>query len=74
MFQHLPSQRQLTTSEKAEAQELLALKANKKLVQQHLSKSTGKIITLKDLSNVKGPKQQVNLEEIILRLKSIEGA
>ena len=31
---------------------MLSVKANKKLIQQHMMKSTGKVITLKDIQNV----------------------
>ena len=37
---------------KAEAAALLEMKANKKLVQQQLTQETGKIVLLKDLSNI----------------------
>ena len=52
LFKHLPQQRRLSVEEKKEAARLLDLKANKKLVQHQMSHKTGKVILLKDLSNV----------------------
>ncbi|XP_065905426.1 uncharacterized protein [Dysidea avara] len=46
MYSHLPRQRQLNSTEKDEAKVFLGMKANKKLLQQHLS-SSGKVVTLK---------------------------
>ena len=49
---HLPCQRQLNVDEKNEMTHMLSVKANKMLIQQHMMKSTGKVITLKDIQNV----------------------
>ncbi|XP_065666536.1 uncharacterized protein LOC136087521 isoform X3 [Hydra vulgaris] len=51
-FMHLPHQCQLDVDEKNEMTHMLAVKANKKLIQQHMMKSTGKVITLKDIQNI----------------------
>lgn len=48
----LPQQRKLSLSEQKEAEKLLRLKANKKLIQDKLASETGKCISLKDLSNM----------------------
>ena len=77
VYQHLPKQRRLEREEKEKIRDLLHLKVNKKLLQQNMTESTGKVITLRDISNVptgKCPKQdRNNLEAIITKLKDIEG-
>lgn len=52
MFRHLPHQRKLSLGEQEKAKELLAIKANKKMIKDKLEKQTGKVVTLKDLSNI----------------------
>ena len=54
MFKHLPHQRRLSEDEKQEAAMLLGLKGNRKMIQERLTQKTGKVILLKDLSNVSG--------------------
>ena len=51
-FRHLPQQRRLSKEVNDEAVTLLELKANKKMIQQLLCHETGKVILLKDLSNI----------------------
>ena len=53
VYAHLPKQRRLDEASRSEAIQLLELKVNKKLFQQHLSSSKGKVVTLKDISNLK---------------------
>ena len=53
MFKHLPHQRRLSEDEKQEAAMLLGL-GNRKMIQERLTQKTGKVILLKDLSNVSG--------------------
>ena len=48
----MPRQRKLGQEEKREASSLLKMKVNKKLLQQNLSSTTGKVVTLKDISNI----------------------
>lgn len=52
LFRQLPQQRKLTMEETKKAKNLLQLKANKKMVKDDLQSSTGKIVLLKDLSNL----------------------
>ena len=78
IYDHLPRQRQLNSEEKIkmETEKLLKLKVNKKLLQQHLSKKTKKIVTLKDISNIQTQvnKQYSNdLESLVATLRGIEG-
>ncbi|XP_065684323.1 uncharacterized protein LOC136096699 [Hydra vulgaris] len=51
-YKHLPNQRRLPDYAIAKAETLLGLKANKKLLQRELLNETGKMITLRDLSNI----------------------
>ncbi|XP_065894026.1 uncharacterized protein [Dysidea avara] len=77
IYDHLPRQRKLTPSERNEAAELLKLRVNNKLLQQHLSQSTGKIVTLKDISNIKHSIRKMDgndLEKLSSYLKAIEGS
>ena len=52
MFKHLPQQRTLPEDMKNMAENLIKLKVNKKFLQQKLSIESGKIVTLKDISNL----------------------
>lgn len=52
------------------------MKVNKKLLQQHLSESTGKVVTLKDITNVQtglSKPDDSNLESVVNTLRKIEG-
>jgi hypothetical protein len=50
--EHLPSQRKLSAETKAKASSLLQMNANKKMIQTQLTQETGKVILLKDLTNI----------------------
>ena len=73
----MPKQRKLDEASKSEARELLKLKVNKKLLQEHLSCTSGKVVTLKDISNMQselGTKSSGNnLDDLVTRLRGIEG-
>ncbi|KAB0801861.1 hypothetical protein PPYR_04047 [Photinus pyralis] len=65
-LQYLPHQRRLRSKDKENVEELLALRANRKLVKQKLERNTRKILTLKDLSNIeKSGKKSENLDECV---------
>ena len=49
---HLPHKRCLSKEEKLKAAKLLEMKANKKIVQQHLLQETGKLVLLRDITNI----------------------
>ena len=51
-FYTLPHNRRLTPGELKDVQNLLSLKANKKMVKDKIEKTSGKKVTLKDLSNI----------------------
>ena len=49
---------------------------NKKLLQQHLSESSGKVVTLKDISNISTEVHKLSsqsLEDVVTKLKEIKG-
>jgi len=52
LYSHLPNQRKITPENKATVLELMDLKANKKMIQHKIMNESGKIVTLKDLSNI----------------------
>ena len=54
LYKQLPHQRKLSADEEVEAAKLLSMKANKKMVQDKMARMTGKVILLKDLSNMSG--------------------
>ena len=63
---------------KKEVRDLLSFKVNKKLLQQHMSESTRKIVTLRDISNMQSRKscsrvERNNLETVRAKLLAIEG-
>lgn len=66
-FHSLPKQRKLDSEEKNEAENLLQLNCNKKLLQSYLQNKTGKPIQLRDISNLKSCKQcsVTNLENVL---------
>ena len=52
LFKHLPRQRSLSEKDKENTKKLLELRANKKLIRQQLTQVSGKIVLLKDISNI----------------------
>ena len=73
----MPRQRRLSSPQKNEASGLLKLKVNKKLLQKHLSESSGKVVTLKDISNIsvgahKSSTSQC-FKDVVTKLKEIKG-
>ena len=73
----MPRQRKLNNSEKEEAKVMLQMKVNKKLLQQHLSCSSGKVVTLRDLTNVQAELNASNtgnsLDALVMHLRQLEG-
>ena len=51
-YAYLPKSRKLNEEDRAHVTGLIAIGANKKLIQKQMSTSTGKSITMKDLSNI----------------------
>ena len=69
----MPQQRKLPVELKEKAVALLRMRANKKLVQQEMSKETGKVILLKDICNIitaaKQGRSRKNLDITVQTLK-----
>lgn len=51
---------------------MLEMKANKKLIQQHISQGTGKSVTLKDIHNM-AKKKHGGLKELIDEMTNLPG-
>ena len=77
IYDHLPRQRWLNENERKEAEDYLKMKVDKKLLQQHLSDKSGKVVTLKDISNVQTSVRESSdkndLQALTARLRSIKG-
>jgi len=68
VFQCSAKQRRLTTDEVQEVQGMIGLKANQKLIKEHLWQIKGKKVILKDKHNASKQKQNVNFSEVISEL------
>ena len=64
--------------EKENIKGLLKIKVNKKLLQQHISECTQKVVTLKDISNIQTGLRLKNdrndISAVVSKLKAMEGA
>ena len=72
----MPKQRRLDSEAKQEAVKLLTLRANKKLVQNHLMSLTSKTVTLKDIHNIAGkavPAYRNDFQELVKEMKKVTG-
>jgi hypothetical protein len=76
-FSHLPQQRRLEQDLVDEASKLLAMKCNKVMLQSHLQKTSGRVVTGRDISNIrKGMKnggKKNDLEAIAKKLSENPG-
>ena len=75
MFDHLPQQRRLDSVQREEVSTMLKLKANKKLVQQHIASKCGRVVILKDIHNVNNHQNDKSndLEAAIQELQKAPG-
>ncbi|XP_030749667.1 uncharacterized protein LOC115877564 [Sitophilus oryzae] len=73
---HNLSQRKLSSNMKESVKDYLNMKANRKMIQQKVQESTGKIVTLQDLRNMKISDQsrKENLDGCLNILKAKYGA
>ena len=72
----MPKQRRLDPESKEEAVKLLKVKANKKLVQNHLMSITGKTVTMKDVHNVAAKSKsnfRNDFQELVKEMKKVNG-
>lgn len=78
LYKALPKQRTLPESTKIEVKQLLELRCNKKLVKNLIKTRTGKVVTLKDISNINTKMNRssngTELEDAVLFLKNVEGS
>ena len=77
VFCHMPKQRRLDSEAKEEAVKLLTLRANKKLVQNHLMSLTSKTVTLKDIHNIAGkvvPAFRNDFQELVNEMNKVKGS
>ncbi|KAG0431949.1 hypothetical protein HPB47_021263 [Ixodes persulcatus] len=76
-YEQLPKQRALPEEVKGEVQELIKLKANKKLIKQKIQQETGRVVLLKDLSNLASslkPPTKNDLQETVEMLQRDYGS
>ena len=69
-------QRRLTTEDKAIAVDMLKLKSSKKLLQVFIHEQTGKVVTLRDVSNIQTNMRchdGNDLTKVVTRLRAMEG-
>ncbi|XP_076100949.1 uncharacterized protein LOC143070591 [Mytilus galloprovincialis] len=73
LFEMLPRERRLPEEELKEAEKLVSLQVNNKLMRDHLQDKTGKKVILKDISNiiskVNASKKSDNIESLVSKLK-----
>ena len=68
----MPKQRRLVGEEKENAEKMLSIKSNKKLLQNHIKNAVGKNVVLKDLHNLNAknkPKRGNDFEQILKEMK-----
>ena len=75
VYLHLPMQRRLDKAHKMQAETLLSVCGNTKLVQQHMQNVSGKVVLLKDIANIshKLKKQEAmpnNLKSVLQQLEA----
>ena len=71
-YRHLFHKRKMDPEQNEKVKQMLQMKANRKLVQQHIKKETGVNVLLKDLHNLCGKQKgapPVNLEAVVNELK-----
>ncbi|XP_071963768.1 zinc finger SWIM domain-containing protein 3-like [Antedon mediterranea] len=78
-FESLPQQRRLSEAVREEAVKLFEMDCNRKQVQNHLQKITGKVIIRRDITNIKqqfmkDKTKKSNVEEVVKKLNRIQGS
>ena len=75
-FNHLFHQRRLDSGQKNEIESVLKFKPNKRILQDHIHKTTGKVVILKDIhsmaSSSKGA-DEANLQALPKEMKIVQG-
>jgi len=74
LYLHLPMQRRLDKAHKMQAETLLSVCGNPKLVQQHMQNVSGKVVLLKDIANIshrlKKQAMPNNLKSVLQQLEA----
>ena len=70
---HLPWQRKLSEDAYQDTKNMLYVKANKKMIQQHIYQQSGKVVTLKDLHNIGSDTTTVNVENLVEEMRKFNG-
>ena len=72
---HMPKQRKLSTDEANGTAVMLKMKANKKLVQNHIMSTSMKPVRLKDLHNLASSVQSgsTNFRELLQEMQKVKG-
>lgn len=68
VYLHLPMQRRLDKAHKMQAETLLSICGDTKLVQQHMQNVSGKVVLLKDIANIS---HQMKKQAVPNNLKSV---
>ena len=72
---HLPRQRKLDEDTLEQTKNMLSVKANKKMVQDHIFRKSGKVTTLKDLHNIaqKNNASKNNTQALLEEMRKVDG-
>ncbi|XP_053376767.1 zinc finger SWIM domain-containing protein 3-like [Mercenaria mercenaria] len=71
MFRNLFQQRRLCAEDKENITSMLDVKANKKMIQQKVMSESGKVITLKDIHNIKASSKS-NVSDLTVLQRAVE--
>ena len=78
LFIHLPQKRRLSPDKKDEAARLLKMRVNRKMLCEHLTAESGRVVTLKYLSNIRADASRGdtrnNLTTVVAQLRKTPGA
>ena len=77
-FKHFPKQRRLNEETRSETEKLLKMKCNKKVLQSHLQNFSGKVITSRDINNMRAKvlisqSDKNDIEKLIKKLQENKG-
>ena len=75
-FNYLFHQRRLDSGHKNEIESVLKFKPNKRILQDHIHKTTGKVVILKDIHNMASSSKgadEANLQALLKEMKKVQG-
>ena len=70
---HLPRQRKLSKDAYQDTKNMLSVKVNKNMIQQHIYQQSGKVVTLKNLHNIASDNTTVNVENLVQEMRKFDG-